>query len=153
MRAVKSVVAAADHPLSKQLQRAEEDQFSILWGAASNRCVYRLASLALHMCTSPGGQHCLGRSALSCACPLSERPQNVILSKRVGARFCDYRWKQQGVVRDQNMRAVSPVGCIITLRQRRTLSTRAADQRPHPARGIVFSVGIDGLKIVFSTTP
>lgn len=38
VRAVKRVVAAADHPVSSQLQRAEEDQFSILWGAASNRC-------------------------------------------------------------------------------------------------------------------
>eukprot|EP00752_Nemacystus_decipiens_P005137 g4661.t1 len=37
VRAVKSVVAAADHPVSKQLQRVEEDQFSILWGAGSNR--------------------------------------------------------------------------------------------------------------------
>eukprot|EP00903_Cladosiphon_okamuranus_P016899 g15579.t1 len=37
VRAVKNVVAAADHPVSKQLQRAEEDEFSILWGAANNR--------------------------------------------------------------------------------------------------------------------
>ncbi|CAM9989279.1 unnamed protein product [Scytosiphon promiscuus] len=37
VRAVKNVVAAADHPVSEQLRRAEEDHFSALWGAAHNR--------------------------------------------------------------------------------------------------------------------
>lgn len=37
VRAVKKVVVAADRPVSEELQRAEEDQFSALWGGAHNR--------------------------------------------------------------------------------------------------------------------
>ncbi|CAM9342552.1 unnamed protein product, partial [Hapterophycus canaliculatus] len=37
VRAVKNVVAAADHPLSTELRCFEQDQFSALWGAAHNR--------------------------------------------------------------------------------------------------------------------
>ncbi|CAM9536332.1 unnamed protein product [Pylaiella littoralis] len=37
VRAVKQVVAAADRPVSGELQRAEEDHFSALWGGGHNR--------------------------------------------------------------------------------------------------------------------